>query len=126
VCNVLGAIKTAKYYGYGPNDTVVTVLTDGIDRYHSVMDQITEKYGALSRAEAERRHRSIFLDAKLDYVQEGTVQNRERWFNLKYYTWVEQQGKTVEELNAQRSQSWWKDQQDKVEDVDARLLKARG
>ena len=125
VCNVLGAIKTARYYRLGPDETVVTVLTDGIDRYHSVMDQMTERFGRLTRDEAQKRHRSIFLGAKLDYVQEGTVLNRQRWFNLKYYTWVEQQGKTVDDLNAQRSPSWWKDQQDEVADVDRRLLAIR-
>ena len=43
--------------------------------------------------------------------------NRERWLNLKYYTWVEQHGKPVEALNAQRSQSWWQDQQALVHEV---------
>jgi len=44
----------------------------------------------------------------------------------KYYTWVEQQGKTVEELNAQRSQDWWIEQQALVPEFDRKLLAARG
>lgn len=125
VCNLIGAIKTAKYYGLSPSDTVVTVLTDGIDRYYSVMDQITQRFGPLTRESARQRHQTILLGAKTDYIQEGTALNRHRWFNLKYYTWVEQQGKTVDELNAQRSQSWWKDQQAKVDEVDRELREAR-
>jgi len=74
---------------------------------------------------AESRLIGIFHSAKLDYVQEGTVNNRDRWFNLKYYTWVEQQGKTVAELNAQRSQAWWAEERSKVLDVNARLSEAR-
>jgi cysteine synthase len=126
VCNLIGAIKTAKYYRLGPDETVVTVLTDGIDRYYSVMDRLTERFGHLTGAEAKERHRSVLLGAKLDYIQEGTVLNRDRWFNLKYYTWVEQQGKRVEELNAQRSRSWWKDQQDMVGEIDRKLKAVRG
>jgi cysteine synthase A len=126
VCNILGAIKTAKFYGMGSDDVVVTVFTDAIDRYHSVMAQITEQFGRFDISKARNRHYGIFMKAKLDYIQEGTVLNRERWLNLKYYTWVEQHGKSVEALNAQRSQSWWRDQQALVHEVDSRLMKARG
>lgn len=125
VCNVIGAIKTAKYYRMGPDDTIVTVLTDGVDRYYSVMDGLTARFGHLTEAAARDRHRSVFLGAKTDYVQEGTVLNRDRWFNLKYYTWVEQQGKTVGELNAQRSPGWWAEQQKLTEEVDKALMKVR-
>lgn len=124
VCNVLGAIKTAKYYRMGPKDTVVTVLTDGIDRYYSVMADLERRFGPMDETQAARRH-DIFRRVTTDYVQEGTVVNRDRWFNLKYYTWVEQQGKTVAELNAQKSQSWWESEQAKVAEVDELLKKAR-
>lgn len=125
VCNLIGAIKTARHYGLGSDETVVTVLTDGIDRYYSVLAQLTGRFGPLTVETARERHHSIFLGARLDYVQEGTVLNRQRWFNLKYYTWVEQQAKTVAELNAQRSQSWWKDQQDLVGEIDKDLERVR-
>jgi cysteine synthase A len=36
VCNVIGAIKTAKYLGLGPQDNVVTIATDSYDRYPRV------------------------------------------------------------------------------------------
>ncbi len=126
VCNLLGAIKTAKFYEMDPDDVVVTVFTDAIDRYHSVMAQITEQFGPFDAAKARNRHYGIFMKAGLDYIQEGTVLNRERWLNLKYYTWIEQHGKPVEALDAQRSQLWWRDQQALVHEVDERLRKARG
>ncbi|RMG82556.1 MAG: pyridoxal-5'-phosphate-dependent protein subunit beta, partial [Chloroflexi bacterium] len=50
---------------------------------------------------------------------------RERWHNLKYYTWVEQQGKTVEELDAQRDPQWWLEHQQRIADIDARLAVLR-
>ena len=100
ICNLLGAIKTAQYYGFGRKDLVVTVCTDDIGRYGSVMDWLSSKEGPMDEAVATARMTSIFHGAGLDWIQEGTVENRNRWHNLKYYTWVEQQGKTVEELDA--------------------------
>ncbi|HEY3316767.1 MAG TPA: pyridoxal-phosphate dependent enzyme [Bacillota bacterium] len=126
ICNVLGAIKTAKYYALGPDDNVVTIATDSIDRYPSVMAEMAKNYGAITRPRAAAYFESIFHGAKLDWIQEGDRLNRQRWFNLKYYTWVEQQGKTVDELNAQRSQEWWRDHQERVTVFDQLLREARG
>lgn len=126
VCNVLGAIKTAKFMGLGKGENVVTILTDTIDRYHSVMSDLEERYGKMDRTKAAVYFNSVFKNVKLDYIQEGTVNNRDRWFNLKYYTWVEQQGKTIEELNAQRSQDWWREERAKVEEIDRLLKEKRG
>jgi cysteine synthase len=69
------------------------------------------------------RMSQIFHGAGLDWIQEGTRHNRERWHNLKYYTWVEQQGKTVEELDAQKRPDWWLAHQEKVTEID-RLIQA--
>lgn len=123
VCNVLGAIKAAKFYELGKDDLIVTVCTDAVDRYHSVLRQMTEKYGRMDEEEARVRLVSIFHKQKLDWISEGAVENRNRWHNLKYYTWVEQQGKTVEELNDQRGQHYWRGQQERVAEVD-RLIEA--
>ncbi len=126
VCNILGAIKTAKYYRLGLRDNIVTILTDGFDRYHSVMDGLSQRFGPLDPVKSAQRYYGIFLNATTDFTQEGTEQSRDRWFNLKYYTWVEQQGKTVSELNAQRSRAWWEAEQAKISEVDSMLLKLRG
>jgi len=125
ICNILGAIKTAKYYGLGKKDVIATIATDGLDRYHSVMDDMRRQFGALDTAAAVGRVEGIFHSTGTDWVQPGTVENRKRWHNLKYYTWVEQQGKTVEELEAQRDPDWWVSHQDLVGEIDKRLLAAR-
>lgn len=122
ICNLLGAIKTAKYYNLGKDDVIVTVCTDSISRYHSVMDWLTETEGPMDEAEATARMRGIFHGAGLDWIQEGTVHNRNRWHNLKYYTWVEQQGKSVEELDAQKDPDWWHRHQEMVAEID-RLIR---
>ena len=126
VCNVLGAIKTAKFYRLGKEHNVVTILTDAIDRYRSVMADLDDRFGSLTRESAAQRFYGIFQNVKLDYVQEGTRNNRDRWFNLKYYTWVEQQGKTVAELNAQKDPEWWIGHQDKISGMDVLLKQMRG
>lgn len=118
VCNVLGAIKTAKFYGMGKDDLIVTICTDAIDRYHSVMASLNECYGPMDRTAAEVRLVGIFHRQKLDWIDEGTCRNRNQWHNLKYFTWVEQQGKNVAELDAQRGHDYWEGQQEQVEKVD--------
>jgi len=125
VCNVLGAIKAAKYYELGPKDVIVTVCTDAIDRYRSVMAQMTAFYGPMDETEAAVRLVSIFHKQKTDWVQEGTRDARRRWHNLKYYTWVEQQGKSVEELNAQLNLAFWEREQAMVAEIDRLLLEYR-
>ncbi len=125
ICNILGAIKTAKYYNYGQDDLIVTVATDGMDRYYSVMDSMAERYGRLDEAAVAGRVERVFHGQRTDWIMRGTPEARERWHNLKYYTWVEQQGKTVQELDDQRSQSWWQAHQNLVHEIDERLLAHR-
>lgn len=125
VCNILGAIKTVRHYGFGKDDLVVTVATDALDRYHSVMADMAQQHGALDEAAATGRIERIFRGAGLDWIQPGTAAARARWHNLKYYTWVEQQGKAVEELDAQRDPGWWQAEQQRVAEIDAGLLRMR-
>jgi len=126
VCNVLGAIKTAKHYQFGRNDVIVTICTDAIDRYHSVMADMARDYGAMDDARGMAYVEAIFHGAKTDWIKDGTPDMRRQWHHLKYYTWVEQQGKTVEELDAQKDPEWWIKHQQLVPEMDARIKQARG
>jgi len=121
ICNIFGAIKAVKHYGFGPDDLVVTIATDGMDRYPSVMDAMRRQYGVVDEIECVARVRSLFHGLKTDWIFDGTADNRQRWHNLKYYTWVEQQGKTVEELDAQRDPAWWEAEQRLVTEIDCKL-----
>ena len=121
VCNILGAIKTAKYYDFGEDDVIVTVATDALDRYYSVMDNMAERFGVLDEAAAVGRVEGIFHSMKTDWIMPGTPEARARWHNLKYYTWVEQQFKAVEDLDDQRDPAWWQEHQARVQDIDTRL-----
>jgi len=74
---VLGAIKTARFYGFGANDTIVTICTDSIDRYHSVMEEMTKTYGTVDEARATA-YAHIFRDQKTDWIHEGTTEMRKQ------------------------------------------------
>ena len=116
--NIIAAVKTAKYFGLKAGDNILTVATDAIDRYHSVLAAMPEMNSEKAKADFER----IIKHQQAEPFFEGDRNNRKRWHNLKYYTWIEQQGKTVEELNAMMDQDYWKAQVDKIPAVDEQIL----
>lgn len=126
VCNIIGAIKTAKFYQMNEQDVIVTVATDAMERYGSVMANMRSANGALDEADATAIVDGVYHRAGVDWIMEGGRAARERWHNLKYYTWVEQQGKTVAELDAQCDPDWWLGHQERVAEIDKRLLAQRG
>ncbi|HYV47580.1 MAG TPA: pyridoxal-phosphate dependent enzyme [Myxococcaceae bacterium] len=126
VCNVLGAIKAARHYGFGAKDLVVTVATDSFDRYPSVMRRLTQEKGPQTREVALRRLERVFRGARTDYILDGTREVRRRWHNQKYFTWVEQQGKTVDQLRAQESPEHWLGEQQQVAALDKKIRELRG
>ena len=102
-------MKTAKHLRLGADDVVVTVATDGAAMYPSEHERILardypEGFDEASAAEAFGRW---MLAAGTDNLLETTQPDRERIFDLGYYTWVEQQGVSLEDFTARRSQSFW-------------------
>jgi len=100
IANVLCCIKMAKYYELTEHDVLVTVLTDSAVMYQSRIDELNEEFGQYSENAAAKDHAVHMLSLKTDNMKELSYQDRKRVHNLKYYTWVEQQGKTAAELNA--------------------------
>ena len=97
--NVLCAIKMAKYYEMTEHDVIATVLTDSVDMYGSRIKELEEENGPYTMTSAAVDHNLHMLGLRTDNMEELTYIGRKRVHNLKYYTWVEQQGRTVEELN---------------------------
>ncbi len=109
ICNVIAAVKVARYLRLGPDDVVMTVATDGAEMYASERERVLARdypdgYDEASAAEALGRW---MLGAGTDHLLETSVRDRERIFDLGYYTWVEQQGRTADEFSARRPQSYW-------------------
>jgi len=109
VCNILAAVKTAKYLRLGPDDVVLTVATDGAAMYGSERERIAARdfpagFGPADAAEVFGRW---MLGASTDDLLETTRADRDRIFNLGYYTWVEQQGVSLPDFEARRDQRFW-------------------
>ena len=99
IANLLCCIKMAKYYEFTEHDVVATVLTDSFAMYESRLDELRQADGAYTPVNAAVDFAKHLQGQKTDNLLELTYAERKRVHNLKYYTWVEQQGKTVDELN---------------------------
>jgi cysteine synthase len=124
VCNVLGAIRAAEHFGLGPRQAVVTIATDGFDRYPSVLQRLDAEQGPMDDEKARRRI-EIFRSRRTGWLLEASAELRRRWHNQKYFTWVEQQGKSVVELRAQEDPAWWVAEQERVHEIDRRIRERR-
>ncbi|NQV36880.1 MAG: pyridoxal-phosphate dependent enzyme [Candidatus Marinimicrobia bacterium] len=105
IANLAGAIKMAKYYEFNENDTVFTVGTDSMEMYGSRLTEEREKHGEYSVQNAAVDFEARLMGLDSDGVMELSYYDKKRMHNLKYFTWIEQLGKTVEELDAQ----WYDD-----------------
>jgi cysteine synthase len=101
VANMIIAIKFAKYYELTEKDIVLTVFTDSMELYGSRLKELEEEFGPYQKINAAIDYHQNLQALTTDYMQELTYYDKKRIHNLKYFTWVEQQGKDLEELNAQ-------------------------
>jgi cysteine synthase len=101
ISNMLSAIKFAKYYELTKSDVVATVLTDSVEMYISRLEELKAEEGEFSAVNAAVAYAANLCAVKTDNLIELTYAERKRIHNLKYYTWVEQQGRHVDELNDQ-------------------------
>jgi len=104
--NLVAAIKFARYYELGEHDIVLTVLTDSMDMYDSRLRELTQAHGEFSEKDAAAVYARHLQGIAIDNMEELSYYGRKRIHNLKYYTWVEQQGKTYDEIQ----QQWYDDQ----------------
>ncbi len=117
--NLLGSIKLARYFELSEDDVVFTILTDSTDLYHSRLAELTAERGAFDHDAAVEAWAGSLAGQRADNVLELTWPERRRVHNLKYYTWVEQQGKPVEELNNQwRDDGYWTGIQEQAPAID--------
>jgi cysteine synthase len=125
ICNVLGAIKLAKHLRLGPGDNVVTVATDGFDRYNSVLDELNTRYLELAPAVLDRWTHDIFLGATDDHVFDfRRPAAKEQLFQQKERDWIKF-GYSKQFLDTMRSQDFWDAQYAKVSEYNTRISAAR-
>jgi cysteine synthase A len=120
ISNVLSAVKMAKYYEMGENDIVLTVLTDSMELYGSRLSEMHRESGEYSELDAAAHYSRFLQGISTDNMVELTYAEKRRVHNLKYFTWVEQQGKTYEEIQAQwYDRDYWTSVQGLVPEIDA-------
>ena len=123
ISNLICCIKMARYYEFDSRDVIATVLTDSMDLYGSRLEELRAREGAYGEAKAMAAFARHLLGQNTDAMEELGYRGRRRVHNLKYYTWVEQRGRTVQELD----ELWYGDEFEKVHtqaaDID-RLIEA--
>ncbi|MGB0592213.1 MAG: pyridoxal-5'-phosphate-dependent protein subunit beta [Myxococcota bacterium] len=110
IANVLGAIKMAKYHGYGKDDVIMTVATDGMPLYTSELEKALEerfcgRFDAVNAGEVWGQH---LAGMNTEHLLEMSQRDKERMFNLGYFTWVEQQGVDLADFERRKDVDFWK------------------
>jgi cysteine synthase len=121
LCNLVAAIKTARHYDLGSRDLLFTPLTDSAEMYASRLVEMTAARGAYTREHALVDHARWLLGCVPDHVRELSYLDRKTLHNFKYFTWVEQQGRTVDELRRLWDPDFWAETYDVVEAWDRRI-----
>jgi len=99
IANLLSAIKTAKFFEMDENDMILSIATDSSDMYQSRLIELREEKGKYHQLQAALDYEKCIMGQQTDHMKELTFHDQKAIHNLKYFTWVEQQGRTVEELN---------------------------
>jgi cysteine synthase A len=124
IANVLSAIKMAKYYEMTERDVLLTVATDSMEMYRSRVQELRVEEGDFTELDAAATYHRYLLGTTTDYTQELSYQDRKRIHNLKYYTWVEQQGRTHDEIVAQwYDDDYWTSLRGRTQEID-RLIES--
>jgi len=125
ICNVLGAIKLAKFLRLGPGDNVVTIATDGFDRYNSVLEELNNRYLELAPQVLNRWAHDIFLGATDGHVFDFRKPSvKEQLFKQKEDDWLKF-GYSKEFLDSMREQAFWDAQYGKIGEYNRKILASR-
>ena len=124
ICNVLAAIKLAKYYNLDETQAIMTVATDSAEMYHSDYPMILSKYfnDKFDTVAAAETYGQYMLGIAADHLQELSYYDKKRIFNLGYYTWVEQQNVPVEEFNKREDPKFWKNLRLEIKEWDEKII----
>ena len=110
IANILSSIKLAKYMHLGKDDAIITVATDGADLYLSELNKTKEEFkGIYDEAACAEIFGQYLKGVSTDHTLELNQRDKERIFNLGYYTWVEQQGIDIADFEKRKDQNFWND-----------------
>jgi len=123
ISNVVTAIKTARYYEMDGRDILFTPLTDSMELYGSRMQELRDAHGPYDEAQAGADFARYLEGVGIDHMRELNYFDRKALHNFKYFTWVEQQGRDVEELRELWEPDFWTETFTQVDEWD-RLIEA--
>ena len=119
IANTLMAIKMAKHYEYDESDVILTVWTDSMELYESRLQEMHDEVGEYTEKDAGRTHARYLEGLTANNLLELTYTDQRRVHNLKYFTWIEQQGKTYEEIQSQwYDKDYWTNFQEQIPEID--------
>ena len=121
ICNLLAAIKTAKYYELDAHDVLATSFTDSVDLYRTRLVELQHQHGPYTELAAAIDFERYLLGTATDHLRELRYTDRKAIHNLKYFTWVEQQGKTPEELDRLWSSAFWQELAGQLPELDEQI-----
>ena len=105
--NLVASIKTARYYDMDERDVIFTPLTDSMDLYSSRMEEMRQQYGVYTTHLADQHFGRYLQGTTTDHVRELNYADRKALHNFKYFTWVEQQGRSADELRQLWDEDFW-------------------
>jgi cysteine synthase len=109
LCNLVASIKTARYYDMDSRDVIFTPLTDAMEMYSSRMQEMETAHGPYTPHLADQHFARYLQGATTDHMRELTYAGRKALHNFKYFTWVEQQGRTADELRQLWDEEFWQE-----------------
>ena len=124
IANILASIKLAKYMKLGKEDAIITVATDGADLYLSELDKTKKNYeGIFDDAACSKIFKKYIKEIDVDNMLELSQNDKERIFNLGYYTWVEQQGISLSDFEKRKDQKFWLEHYNHMISLDDKIEK---
>jgi len=122
IANLLASIKFSKYFELGKNDIIFTIFTDSAELYQTRLQEQRVLKGNYTEKQAALDWEGPLKAQKIDYFLELRYLEKKRIHNLKYYTWVEQQGKTCQEIQHQWEPDYWKETfEDNLDELDTAI-----
>ena len=127
ICNILGAIKMAKYLKLGPNDNIVTIATDGFDRYDSVIDNLRHRELEVTDHVLDRWFSDVFVETDTSRILDtrGDAAKRKNYSNRKKKDWLKF-GYSKEYLDSMRHPEFWEKEYAKIKTYDEKIKAIRG
>ena len=122
IANIIASIKLAKYMNLGPEDAIITVATDGADLDLTELEKTKKEFdGIYDEISCAEIYGQFLKGVTTDHTLELNQKEKERIFNLGYYTWVEQQGIDLNDFEKRRNQQFWLDHYNHILSLDNRI-----